>query len=146
MMKKLLIILLILAITGLIVAALVFKFYLNKPHNDIEKAAPDYSITATEIWKQYTSDYRTADSLYTGKVIELSGTLNRTDKSDSITYAVFVMEVDSLFGDKSVRCEMLQKYNDEIIAFATGKTLKIKGFCTGFDGTDIKFNKCSIVK
>jgi len=145
-MKKLLIIVLILAITGLIAAALVFKFYVNKPHDDIEKAAPDYSLTAREIWKQYTSGYRTADSLYTGKVIELSGTLNRTDKSDSIVYVVFVMEVDSIFGDKSVRCEMLHKFNNEILTFASGTPVKIKGFCTGFDETDIKFNKCSIVK
>ena len=137
---------LILAVLGLVTAALVWKYYVNKPHDDIEKAAPDYSLTATEIWNEYTSDYRTADSLYTGKVIELTGLLNRTDKSDSLGYAIFVMEVDSMYGNKSVRCEMLHKYNDEIIAFATGKTIKIKGFCTGFDETDIKFNKCSIVK
>ena len=137
---------LILAILGLVTAALVWKYYVNKPHDDIEKAAPDYFLTATEIWNEYTSDYKTADSLYTGKVIELTGLLNRTDKSDSLVYAIFVMEIDSMFGDKSVRCEMLQKYNDENIAFATGKTIIIKGFCTGFDETDIKFNKCSIVK
>ena len=137
---------LILGVIGLVAAALVWKFYVNKPHDDIEKSTPAYTMATEEIWKQYNADLKTSDSLYTGKVIELSGTLNRADKSDSLVYAVFVMEADSLFGDKSVRCEMLQKYNDETIAIASGTAVKIKGFCTGFDGTDIKFNKCSIVK
>lgn len=145
-MKKLLKIGLILSVTGLIVAALVWKFYVNKPHDDIEKALPSYSMTAEEIWKQYNIDTATADSTYNGKVIELSGTLNRADKSDSLVYVVFVMEADSLFGDKSVRCEMLHKYNDEAMAIAANAPVKIKGFCTGFDQTDIKFNKCSILK
>jgi len=145
-MKKLLIIGLILSVTGLIVAALVWKFYVNKPHDDIEKALPSYSMTAEEIWKQYNLNTATADSTYNGKVIELSGTLNRADKSDSLVYVVFVMEADSLFGDKSVRCEMLHKYNDEAMAIAANAPVKIKGFCTGFDQTDIKFNKCSILK
>ena len=145
-MKKLLIIGLILSITGLIVAALVWTFYVNKPHDDIEKALPSYSMTAEEIWKQYNLNTATADSTYNGKVIELSGTLNRADKSDSLVYVVFVMEADSLFGDKSVRCEMLHKYNDEAMAIAANAPVKIKGFCTGFDQTDIKFNKCSILK
>lgn len=145
-MKKLLKIAGILAVIGVIVSALVWKFYINKPHEDIENATPAYTIATEEIWKQYNADLKTSDSLYTGKVIELTGKLNRTDKSDSLVYAVFVMEADSMFGDKSVRCEMLQNYNSEALALQKDASVKIKGFCTGFDQTDIKFNKCSIVK
>jgi len=145
-MKKLLRIALILAGLGLIAAALVWKFYVNKPHDDIENATPAYSMSAEQLWKAYTSDMKTADSLYNGKVIELSGILNRTEKSDSLVYAVFVMEIDSMLGDKSVRCEMLQKFADETTQLAADVPVKIKGYCTGFDETDIKFNKCAIVK
>lgn len=145
-MKKILRIALILAGLGLVAAFLVWKFYVNKPHEDIEKATPAYTLNAADLWKAYTTDLKTADSLYTGNVIELTGTLNRTDKSDSLVYAVFVMEQDSMFGDKSVRCEMLQKYNEEALALGKDVQVKIKGFCTGYDETDIKFNKCAIVK
>ncbi len=145
-MKNLLRIALILAGLGLITAALVWKFYVNKPHEDIENTTPAYSMSAEQLWKAYTSDMKTADSLYNGKVIELSGVMNRTDKSDSLVYAVFVMEIDSMFGDKSVRCEMLQKFADETAQLSPDVPVKIKGFCTGFDGTDIKFNKSVIIK
>jgi len=56
------------------------------------------------------------------------------------------MEADSMFGDKSVRCEMLPKYSAEASSISKGTTLKVKGFCNGFDQTDIKFSKCSIIK
>jgi len=145
-MKKLFRIVLVLAVVGVVAATLVWKFYVNKPHDDIEKATPAFSMATEEIWKQYNTDLKNADSLYTGKVIELTGKLNRADKSDSLVYAVFVMEVDSMFGDKSVRCEMLQKYNSKTAAISQGTPVKIKGFCTGFDQTDVKFSKCSLVE
>jgi len=145
-MKKLIKIGFVLALIGAIAAVLVWKFYVNKPHDDIEKATPAYSITVNEIWEKYNANLSLSDSLYTGKVVQLSGTLSRIDKTDSLVYAVFVMEADSMFGDKSVRCEMLNKYATETSTLATGSEVNIKGFCTGFDQTDVKLNKCSIVK
>jgi hypothetical protein len=41
---------------------------------------------------------------------------------------------------------MYRKHNDAAIALATGEQVKIKGYCTGYNDPDIKFNKCSIVK
>lgn len=145
-MNKWIKILLALAIVGALAAYLVFRFYINKPHADIEKATPAYTMAADALWKEYNSDLKLSDSLYTGKVIELSGALGRVDVADSLVIAVFVMEADSMFGDKSIRCEMLAKYAEETKALPTGTAVKLKGFCTGYDQTDIKFNKCSLVK
>lgn len=145
-MKKIMKFGLLILIVGAISAALVWKFYVNKPHEDIEKATPAFSLSAVEIWKSYNENLSLSDSLYTGKVMEINGALSRVDKADSLTYAIFVMEADSMFGDKSIRCQMLEKYASEALGIASGTTVKIKGFCTGFDQTDVKFNKCSIVK
>lgn len=145
-MKKLLRIALILAGLGLIAAALVWKFYVNKPHDDIEKATPAFTMATEEIWKQFTTDTQKSSSTYNNKVIELTGKVSIVNSSDSLVSVVFNMEVDSMFGNKSISCEMLQKYNDEAKTLATGSLIKIKGLCTGYDETDIKFNKCSIIK
>lgn len=145
-MKKLLRIVLILVAVGLIAAGLVWKFYVNKPHEDIDNATPAYTMETGDLWKLYTVESKTADSLYTGKVIELSGKLSRVDKNDSLVSVIFVMAADSMFGDKTISCQMYQKHNDEAAALAPGSAVKIKGFCTGYNDPDIKFNKCSIVK
>lgn len=137
---------LILGAIGLVTAALVWKFYVNKPHDDIEKATPAYSMATEEIWSKYNTDRKTADSLYNDQVIELTGSLSRVDKNDSLVSVIFVMAADSMFGDKTIACQMYKKHNDEAAALTTGTKVKIKGVCVGFDDTDIKFNKCSIIK
>jgi len=145
-MKKLLKIVLILAAIGLVAAALIWKFYVNKPHEDIDSVSPAFSMTTEEIWSQYTTNRKIADSLYNNQVIELTGSLSRIDKNDSIVSVIFVMAADSMFGDKTIACQMYKKHNDEAFALTANANVKIKGMCVGFDDTDIKFNKCSIVK
>lgn len=145
-MKKLLKIILILAAIGIVAAALIWKFYVNKPHEDIDSASPAFSMTTEEIWSQYNTNRKIADSLYNNQVIELTGSLSRIDKNDSIVSVIFVMSADSMFGDKTIACQMYKKHNDEAFALKANANVKIKGICVGFDDTDIKFNKCSLVK
>jgi hypothetical protein len=145
-MKKLLKIGLIFVAIGLLAAILIWKFYVNKPHEDIEKAAPAYSVSTEEIWGKYNTDRKIADSIYNNQVIEITGNLSRIDKNDTLVSAIFVMAADSLFGDKTIACQMYKKHNEEAAALVVGAKVKIKGICVGFDDTDIKFNKCSIVK
>ncbi len=145
-MKKLFKVGLILAVIGIIAAALVWKFYINKPHNDIEKATPAYFLSTDELWNKYNSEREIADSLYNNKVIEVTGNLSRTDKNDSLVSVIFVMAADSMFGDKTIACQMDTKQNEAAVNLTVGEKVKIKGVCIGFDDTDIKFNKCFIVK
>jgi hypothetical protein len=145
-MNKWIKIILIIAVIGIISAGLVWKFVINKPHADIENTAPAYTLNAPELWKQYNTELKLSDSLYTGKVIEIAGMLSIIDKVDTLVYLVFVMEPDPDFGNKTIRCEMLAKYNGEAAALAPNSPVKVKGFCSGYDQTDIKFTKCSIIK
>lgn len=136
----------ILAVIGLIAVFLVWKFYINKPHADIENTPAAYSLNAQELWKQYNQELKLSDSLYTGKVVEITGNLSNVEKADTLVYIVFVMEPDPDFGNKTIRCEMLPKYNEEATSLAPNSTVKVKGFCSGYDQTDIKITKCSIIK
>lgn len=136
--------LLLIAIGG-VAAFMVWKFYINKPHADIENTAPAYTLTAEQLWKAYTTNEKESGLKYNDKVIELSGTLGRVVDNDSLVTLAFVMEADSMFGDKSISCEMLKKYNNEAKLLRPGTAVNIKGYCAGFIG-DIKFNQCSIVK
>lgn len=145
-MKNLFKIVIVLAITGGIAAALVWKFYINKPHEDIDTATPAFTMSTQEIWQQFSDNIKSADSLYSGKVIVLSGNLSRIEKNDSLVSLIFVMAADSLFGDKTISCQMYQKHNGEATALLPGTPVKVKGICSGFNDPDIKFNKCSFVK
>lgn len=145
-MNKWIKIIAIVAVIGLIAAFLVWKFYINKPHADIENTPAAYSLNAEELWKQYNQELKLSDSLYTGKVVQIAGNLSNIEKVDSLVYLVFVMEPDPDFGNKTIRCEMLTSHNEEAAALASGSPVKIKGYCSGYDQTDIKITKCSIIK
>lgn len=145
-MKKIFKIGLIIAAVGLVAAVLVWKYYINKPQDDIEKASPAYSFSTEELWSKYNTERKISDSLYNNQVIEVTGNLSRIDKNDSLVSVIFVMDADSMFGDKTIACQMYKRHNTEAGSLAIGEKVKIKGVCIGYDDTDVKFNKCSIVK
>lgn len=139
--------LIVLAVAGLVAAFLVFKFYVNKPHTDIAAAKAEFSLTTDEIWGKFTSDNKVAGETYNGKVVELQGALSSVENlADTTITLVFVMGSDDLFGDKSIRCDMLPDYFDEAKALKPGDLVKVKGLVNGFDETDVKLSKCSTVK
>lgn len=145
-MKKWLKVLLVLFIVGVIAAFLVYKFVINKPHADISKAKADFEFAANDLWQKYTTDSKMSDSLFTGKVIQVDGTVGRVEEADSTIYVVFVMEADSMFGDRSIRCELDPVQVSEKPLIKTGDAVKLKGLCSGYDETDIKFTNTFIVK
>jgi hypothetical protein len=146
-MKKWLKILLILAVIGLLAAFLVFKFYINKPHADIAAAKPDYELTTHEIWNQFTADGKAAGEKYNGKVVELEGKITSIENyADTTVIVVFAMDNDALFGEKSIRCEMLPEWIPISKTLQPETMIKVKGLVNGFDETDIKLSRCSTVK
>jgi len=130
---------------GFITGGLVAYFLYNKPHPDFEKMDAAYTLAAADLYKAFTANKNDAGTKYNGKVIEATGKLSKVEIKDSLTICVFVFE-QGMFGDQGVRCTMLAKYREEAGKLQPGTDLKLKGYCTGFNDTDVIFEKCSIIK
>ncbi len=128
-------------ITGIVVA----YFLYNKPHPDYEKIDAAYTLAAADLYKEFTADKNKAGAKYNGKVVAVTGKLTKVEVKDSLTTCVFVFE-QGMFGDQGVRCTMLTAYRAEAGKLQPGADLKLKGYCTGFNDTDIILDKSSIVK
>jgi len=144
-MNKWLKILLILIAIGIVAAVLVYKFYINKPHPDFEKLPADFKLKAEVLYNEYVKDKAAAGLKYNGKIIEISGKIAKTESTDTLVVATFVFKQGD-FGDEGIRCTMLPKYNVETKQIASGTEVKIKGFCSGFNDTDVIIEKASPVK
>jgi hypothetical protein len=146
-MKKWMKIILIIAAIGIIAALLIYKFYINKPQKDIENASADFTLKTEDLYKEFTTNKKHADSLYTHdkNVIEITGKIDKIVIADSLVIAVFVFAHDD-FGDAGIRCTFLPKYSDEAKKITIGSTVKIKGCCKGFNDPDVTLEKCSLVK
>jgi len=144
-MNKWVKILVVLVILGMIGGLGGYIFIYNKPHVNYEKSKVDYSLSGEDLFAEYTSHRHEAENKYNGKVLEVSGYVNAIENPDSQTIVVFVLS-DGLFGDEGIRFSMLQKYNAKANALIPGTRVSIKGYCTGYNDTDIIFEKCSITQ
>jgi hypothetical protein len=142
-MKPWIKILLILFALGVIGAGLGYKFVYNKPHRNYEKAKADFSLMGGELFAQFKSSTPQASEKYTGKVLEISGILSSVETPDSLTIAVFALS-EGMFGDEGIRCSMLPNFSVNISKYI-GSEVKIKGYCTGYNETDVIMEKCSII-
>jgi len=144
-MKKLKIILGILVLVGILGGAYGWFFVYNKPHRDYESAEADYQIGAIDCYQKFTSLTEGAESVYTGKILEISGIPSKIETGDSLCVVVFVFN-EGMFGDEGIRCTMLPGHHEKAKLLSMNETVKIKGYCTGFNDTDVVLEHCSIVE
>lgn len=132
-----------LLVIALLAALYVWFFVYNKPHRDYEKAEPDHILAAEDLFYDYRNDRDRADSLYTGMVIQIYGALDKVEVADSIITAVFVFE-QGMFGDEGIRCVMLPDHHEAVRSVNPGSEISLKGYCTGYNETDVIIEKSSL--
>lgn len=138
-MKRKVLILIVLAVVAAISLWAVYRYVYNKPHRDYASESAAHTLTADSLYRVYSSSAGVADSLYTGKVIVVSGVPEKFEKIDTLTVAVFVMD-EGDFGPQGVRCTFTGKLPEE--AYRPGNLLNIKGYCTGYNGEDVILESC----
>lgn len=143
-MKTWIKILLGLFVVGMMLLFLVYKFVYNKKQPDYEKIEASVTLNAQDLYKTFKNNKEAASKEYNGKVICLTGKLSKIESSDSIVTAVFVFS-QGMFGDEGVRCTMLKKFNDPAKKLQPDGDIKVKGYCTGYNETDVILDKCSII-
>lgn len=142
-MKKTFKIIGLLALAGVVGAILMYQFVYNKPHPDYEKEVALYTLPAEEIFQEFESNPKEANSKYTGKMIQVTGELDKVEQTDSLTIGVFVLS-EGMFGDEGIRCTMLPKYAKQLKGVKLPIDIRIKGLCTGYNDTDIIMEHCSM--
>lgn len=142
-MKKLLKVIGILAVVGVIGASYVWFFVYNKPHRNYEKANADYELAASDCYQHFVKNSDEASD-YTGKVLQVYGKPSNIENNDSLVVVTFVFN-KGMFGDEGIRCTMLPKYNEKALALSLSEGVNIKGFCSGYNETDVILEHCSFV-
>ncbi len=133
-----------LVIIGIIAILLVYKFVYNKQHPDYENIEPAFNVTAQDLYQAYKTNKEVAAVKYNGKMIALTGKLSKIEAADSLVIAVFAFTQGD-FGDEGIRCTVLKKFNDAADKLQPDGEVKLKGYCTGYNETDVILEKCSII-
>ena len=153
-----------LVVAGIVAAFLIYHFVINKPHPDFESLKPDYSMNAGAFYNEFKTSKENASRLYNGKVIEITGKLNTVEildkpsltevklkgkveaivNYDTLIIAVFIFN-QGMFGGEGIRCTMLKKFYNDAKKLKPDGIIRIKGYCTGFNETDVIMEHCSLI-
>ena len=132
----------ILAIIGILAGVYIWFFVYNKPHRNYEEAKADYVLSAKECFANYNENNGAID--YNGKVLQLTGMASRVETIDSLTMIVFVFG-EGMFGEEGIRCTLLPSHVEAAKQFDFSNEITIKGFCAGYNDTDVILQYCSII-
>ncbi|VAW30000.1 hypothetical protein MNBD_BACTEROID07-452 [hydrothermal vent metagenome] len=131
----------VLFLVAVMAVAYVWFFVYNKPHRNFEKAKPVIVESARQSYQNFKADPRAAEA---GKVIEIHGVPSGIEHSDSLVVVVFAFQ-KGMFGNEGVRCTVLPDFRKEAATLSLRDTVYIKGFCSGYNGTDVILEDCSII-
>lgn len=135
--------------TGLIViilgiaGSIVVYLYMNKPHPDYAGLEPDYTIMAETLFYEFKENAKSSAAKYNGKMIEITGKPDLTEMADTMLIVVYAFE-EGMFGAEGIRCSVLPEFQDKINEDSFSESFSIKGYCAGYNDTDIILEKCSV--
>ncbi len=133
----------VLVVLGIVAAVYVWFFVYNKPHRNYEKAEADFTLSAEACYNHYSGG--SDQSLqYLDKVLQVEGVPSSIESTDSSVIVVFAFN-SGMFGDEGLRCTMLPNYHDRSTNLELSENVSIKGYCTGYNGTDVILEHCSLI-
>jgi hypothetical protein len=147
-MKKIGLIILVLVILAGAAAFVIYKYAHKKPPAEmvsetINKKA-DLLLAAKRLWTDYSMNKDIADPKYTGKVIEIKGTIMRVETVENLVIVVFAYKKGDT-GDEGIRVTMLPDYNQAAKGINPFKDIRIKGLCNGYKDKNVIMVDGSIV-
>jgi hypothetical protein len=113
----------------LVLIALAWGYHLyNKPHGSAADGTVAISLNADSLFAQYQRDEHSADQLYLGKVIEVSGKIAEIQQNTQSE--VLILSTQS--GSGGINCQLFPGEDKREPPYHTGDPVKIRGRCTGF--------------
>ncbi len=131
-------------IIGIILIAIIIgggvAYYLwNKPHKSAEGVKPVATLTAEELFTQYSTDAAGSDAKYLDKVLEVSGTVSNVSVNELNETKVALSTSDML-----AEIAFIMKKGENIESLKTGTNIALKGICVGYN-TDVELKESVVV-
>jgi hypothetical protein len=131
----------IVTIALFVIGVLVYVFYYNKPHRDIQREAVDYEMSADDLLNRFMNDEMDALNQFDNKVILVSGAVSEViDRRDGVS--IILLEGSG----GMINCEVNMDYHVVSQMVEINETHHIKGLLIGYNDllNEIQLKQCSI--
>lgn len=115
----------------------VYEFY--RMPADTAGLKPDYSLSSTELQKQFADDESAAASKYINKILEVTGTVISVTDAEGNRKNIALRTSDDM---SSVICTLQPNAPSQL---KEGETATIRGECSGYL-MDVLLNNCVVIK
>ena len=133
MAKRKIIILLTFLIIGCGSILYAVKEYNRKPAG-VENSNPEYTLTAPEFIREYSTQQDVANHKYLGQTLIVRGRVNAIDRSNPNQVTIVLGESGSSSG---IRCNMDSTSQNSTATIKVQDSIAIKGICTGYIPDDM---------
>lgn len=100
----------------------------NKPHISVKKTEAEISLNTSKIINDFSSDEAKANEKYLEKIIEVTGVVKEIVTENNKT----ILSLGNTENIESVMCHFTNLEDLKSKKIAVGKTIKVKGICTGY--------------
>lgn len=143
----------LIAFLSLILAALAVAYYLyNKPHVNVAKATPDFTIEADSLFAEYQQDEQNANAKYLEKIIVVKGIVDHPNFENPAEPNIVLIVAE---GAGTVTCGFKPENLKSIEKLENGHSVSIKGQCKGMTGDaeldllaspDVVLTNCTVLE
>ena len=135
MIKKILLVLIVLALLGSYIG---YKMY-NKPHQDVSAAPAEVTLTADELLNAFKENEIEAGTKFINKVIEVSGNIaDAKNESNQIIIQIGTADVMS-----NIICNLDSTQTSNRKEYKIGDSIRVKGICSGYL-SDVILDRCVV--
>lgn len=127
--------------SAILITSVIFIMLYNKPHRSVNRDEPAFRLTVPQLAEAYAQDEEKANTLYSGKVLEVEGTLKEMILSDS-TLILLMGEGSQALG---ISCYLNRDQKNKYRSLKRGGQVRVKGICNGLL-LDIVMDKCILVQ
>jgi hypothetical protein len=105
----------------------------NKPHTNVAQSQASETLLASEIFVAFDTNEQAAMAIFSDRVIQLEGELLRKDLSNEKEPQILLKGNGE---EGFVRCGFKPTELTKVLALTDSSTVKIKGICMGFNGSE----------
>jgi len=100
-------------------------------------------ITAQQLYDEYEANEIAADQKYKGKIIEVSGKVNKISKSAFGDEPLITLDAGVL---SSIFCYFHESYESQLAKLVKGQSVIVQGVCVGIGFVDPKLEDCVLIQ
>lgn len=106
----------------------------NRTHKDTARLKPDYSVAATALLTEFSTNEQSSNKKYWDKVIQVEGMVKELTRDEKGFYSIALGDTTSM---SSVRCNIDSAHNSEAASVQKGSYIAVKGICSGYNADEL---------